>query len=157
MERQLNVKSEPVSLGDASVDGLLAGIFAGAAMAAYLVLATVVERESPASLLSRFDPGSTGSWLTGLVAHLAVSAIYGLLFSIVYRLMSQFAPGARRWRRMSGIGYGALLFLIARFLLLPVVDSPLMGITAIHFALSHAIYGLLLGVGIGRFQNPNRA
>ncbi len=48
------------SLGEAAVDGLLAGIGAGAAMAAYLVLAGLLMGEAPGVMLGRFDPASGG-------------------------------------------------------------------------------------------------
>ena len=48
------IKTGTKSSGDAAVDGLLAGLGAGIAMAAYLIVAGVLGGESPVLVLSRF-------------------------------------------------------------------------------------------------------
>jgi hypothetical protein len=46
---------------------------------------------------------------------------------------------------LMGLGYGLVLFGLARGVLLTAVDSPLLQVTPVHFAIAHALYGLILG------------
>ena len=84
--------------GDAAVDGLLAGAAAGVAMATYLVVIGLVAGEEPTVVLARFDPSGAGAAapLIGGVMHLAVSAVYGLLFGLIYRLTGRGRLAGRR-------------------------------------------------------------
>jgi hypothetical protein len=68
------------TIGEAAADGLLAGEAAGVIMAAYLALAGLTWGSGPVEVLALFDPGETGSALFGLIAHLAVSGVYGAAF-----------------------------------------------------------------------------
>lgn len=69
--------------GDYAVDGLFAGFWAGAAMAIFLALVGLVDGRPPLETIAYFDPTAAGSWLTGAFSHLAVSAIYGLVFGLL--------------------------------------------------------------------------
>lgn len=82
--------SEKVTAGDAAVNGLFSGMLAGAVMAAYLVVALSISGESPADVLSRFGSadGAT-SPLVGAVSHLAMSAIYGIAFALIWRWIAR--------------------------------------------------------------------
>jgi hypothetical protein len=137
--------SEKVTAGDAAVNGLFSGMLAGAAMAAYLVVALSISGESPADVLSRFGSanGAT-SPLVGAVSHLAMSAIYGIAFALIWRWI------ARRSNRKGlalagGLIYAGCLFAIAESILLPATGSPLLDIP-LHFGIGHAIYGATLGL-----------
>ena len=134
-----------IKASDAVVDGLFRGVLAGLGMGVYLALAGLAYGESPLGVLGRFDPAAGGQPLVGLLAHLAVSAIYGALFGLLSLLFLRRSslPG---WTPLAlGGVYGLLLFAVAWFALLPGVDSPLLGIPPLHFGLGHLLYGLALG------------
>lgn len=135
--------------GDAAVDGLFSGVVAGLLMAAYLALIGLARGEGPGLVLGRFDPGEGASPLTGILAHLAVAGVYGILFAMMRRLIS-------RWRRppawLAGLLYGIALLVLAKTVSLRVagVNWPLLEIPGLHFALAHGVYGLTLGFLLGR-------
>lgn len=127
--------------GNTAVDGLIAGSAAGVAMFGYLL---VTVGDAPADLLIRFTgAGFEASPLLGAVAHLAVSAIYGMIFALIWRA----AKGSSRlvWRLVGGIGYAGLLFIFSEWVLLPAVQSPMLDIPALHWGIGHAVYGIVLG------------
>ncbi len=132
------------SLGEAAVDGLLAGLSAGVVMAAYLVLAGLLMGEAPGVMLGRFDPAAGGAALTGALAHLATAGIYGAFFGVTWWLLRSL------WPRLPGVAagllYGLLLYGLAQGILLPWSKSALGAIPPLHFAVAHIIYGLALGL-----------
>jgi uncharacterized membrane protein YagU involved in acid resistance len=138
------------TIGDAAVDGLLGGLIAGLGMAGYLVIAGLAASESPAQVLGRFAPGAETAALTGGLMHLAVAAVYGMLFALGWWLLV-------RWRDVSawpvGLIYGVTLWLIAEAIILPSTGSPLAEIPPVHFALAHGIYGVILGFVVGDNAN----
>lgn len=135
--------------GDAVVDGLLAGVGAGAAMAAYLIGIGWLVGEAPAAMLGRFAPGASGSPLVGLLAHLAVAGVYGALFGLSWRFVPSGWRG--RWSGLvAGSIYGLALFALAVTVLLPASASPLGEIPTLHFALGHFLYGVALGLLMAR-------
>jgi hypothetical protein len=138
------------SMSETAVDGLLAGLAGGAAMALFLVVVGWLTGAPPLTTLAYFDPAQTGSWLTGLLAHLAVSAIYGVVFGLLWGAMGRLRPSLVRWGWLLGLGYGLLLLTLARGIVLLVVAAPILQITAVHLLVAHAIYGLVLGFEVSR-------
>lgn len=136
--------------GDMAVDGLLAGILAGLAMAAYLILAGLLSDSSPAIILGRFDPGHDGRWLFGSLAHIAVSGVYGAGFALLFAGMLRWRPLLLRFGWLAGLLFGLVLFMIARGVLLPITGSPLLQNSTAHLLIAHAIYGLILGFEVSR-------
>ena len=136
--------------GDAAVEGLLAGAAAGMAMAAYLVVIGLVGGEGPAVVLARFDPAKEGAPLIGAVVHLAVSAVYGLLFGLIYRLIGRGRLAGRAAGALMGLVYGLALLVVAQGLALISAGIPLREISAVHFAIAHLVYGLVLGWLVAR-------
>lgn len=137
------------SAGETAVDGLFSGLGAGLVMVVYMVLVGLFMRESPGQLLARFSAGDTGSPWAGLLSHLAVSGIYGLVFGLFATLF------LRRWPRretgwLAGLVYGLALFLVGEFVILPGVQSPLLQIPMALFAVAHLIYGFMLGALVVR-------
>jgi hypothetical protein len=135
---------------DAAVEGLLSGIAAGLLMALSLIGLGLITGDEPASILGRFDPGGQASPLTGGLAHLAVSGVYGILFGLGWRLLQRRLPALPAW--VGGLVYGVALFGLAETLLLPATGSPLGEIPAAQFGLAHAVYGLALGLLVGRHE-----
>ena len=149
MTERKYVITRKATVGDAAVDGLLAGGGAGLAMAVYLLVVSLMSGMAWSALLGRFDPSPQNAPLTGALAHLAVAGVYGVLFG----LAAWFTP--RRWRRrlpgwLMGLAYGLLLWLLAQTVLLPGANLPLQTFPRLHFALGHAVYGLVLGLLINQ-------
>ena len=143
--------------------GLNAGLVAGLLFALFEVGATVLVEGigavlmpfkmtvaillGPAVLAPDYAAIRTDAAGAGLLLHLALSALYG----IVFRLLIEFTPGlARRSATTVAMGglFGPLLWMINFSLIAPAVGwtwfadetSPLVQIPA------HAIFGLLLGM-----------
>ena len=145
-ELSKDVRKE-IKFSELAVEGLFAGLLAGLAMAAWLAVTALIRVESLSDLFSGFYPAQAVTPLTGLLLHLAVSSVYGILFGLVWYLASNlrhFAPSA--WQAAaSGVGYGVVLFLLAWNILLPASASPLRQIPLWQFGFAHLVYGLILG------------
>ena len=134
------------SIGDAAVDGLLHGAAAGLVMAIYLVLIGLVTGVGLAATLSEFDLGQGTSPAREALIHLAVAAIYGMVFSVVYRLIVRRRPIGRGGSVIIGLAYGLLLWAIAQIAFVPGASVALSSLPAVHITIAHAIYGISLGV-----------
>ena len=92
-----------------------------------------------------FASGAAVSPQLGILSHLAVSAVYGMLFGLILRWtrLGQFksVPG---W--FTGLTYALLLWLAAILFILPGPGSLLKAIPVVHFLLAHIVYGLVLGL-----------
>ncbi len=139
--------SKPTTVGDAAVEGLIYGIVAGVAMMGLIALVETFAGIAPPTALGYFDSGGSGSPWVGVFTHVAVSGMYGLIFGVVTTL-GACGLGTRltlgRWLAL-GILYGALLFGIAEWIVLPRTNSPLAELPLWAFAAAHFIYGALLG------------
>lgn len=127
--------------GDIAVNGVIAGVLAGALMAAYLVLAGWFTGDGGGVMMGRFDP-TGGRALVGLLGHLAMSAVLGAGYSLLVGLVLRRRP-LPGW--LSGLVYGLALWLLATLVVLPATGSALMEVPALHWALAHVCYGLSLG------------
>ncbi len=143
--------SHEKTLGDTAVTGLLNGILAGAAMAAFLIATLGLGGESPPAVLQRFGTaGGAASPLMGAVDHLAMSGIYGIVFALLYRWLTPRASGQRAALTV-GVIYALIMFAVAQLFLLPASGSPLLDIP-LHFGVAHLIYGGILGLLSQRAQ-----
>ena len=139
-----------ISYGDTAVDGLLGGAFGGGLMAIYLIMASLISGDGVGDTLARFAPPGNSSPLVGTVAHLAVSALYGVIFALALAIIGRIWPNTSKLSWLLGAIYGLTLWLAAEFIILPAVDSPLQMMQPVHFALAHLVYGLTLGLIVGR-------
>ena len=139
-----------ISYGDTAVDGLLGGALGGGLMAIYLIIAGLIGGDGVGVIMARFAPPGNSSPLVGTVAHLAVSAIYGVIFALALAIIGRLWPQTSKLSWILGAIYGLTLWLVAEFIVLPAVDSPLQMIQPVHFALAHLVYGLTLGLIVGR-------
>jgi hypothetical protein len=103
--KQITVASK--SLGDLAVDGLLQGLAAGAIMLAFLLGVGMLEGVAPTAVLARFGLPGSASAVTGLLGHLAVSAVLGLVWGVLYGSLLRRAP-LPAW--VLGAAYGLLLY-----------------------------------------------
>ena len=139
------VLDERSAAGDAAVDGLFSGIGAGVVMAAYLGIVALISGEGLSVMFGRFAVGANPTPLQGFVLHLAVSSVYGVMFGLIFKSLPFMRP-LHRFGPMIGLVYGLVLLIIARVVLLPMTNSPLAEIPLLHFAVAHALYGLVLGL-----------
>lgn len=143
-EASRSIVQENTKVGDAAVDGLLAGMAAGVVMAVYLIGASLLGGEGLA-VLNRFDP-SGASPMVGALMHLAVSGVYGATFGIIANRLRRFNVPA--W--LSGVIFGLALFVLAVSVILPNSRSALAGMPVLDFGIAHVVYGLVIGIVISR-------
>ena len=136
--------------GDTAVDGLIAGILAGLGMVVYLIFVGLLSGIPAAVMLGRFDPGLDGRWLSGMLAHLAVSGVYGVIFALLFSVVVRLQGPLQRFGWLIGLVYGLLLLALARGVLLPMAGSALLEIATVHWVIAHAVYGLLVGFEVGQ-------
>ncbi len=139
--------NKEISASDAAIDGLLSGVLAGLVMIAYIVLGVWIGGTGPGASLGLFAPDPASGPLVGLLAHLAVSGIYGVVFGVGYAGLLRrpsYNPPAWLHPLVGGL-YGLLLLLAAWTLLLPATGSQLQQIPLFHLAVGHLLYGALLG------------
>ncbi len=140
--------TQTMSVGDAAVEGLMYGIAAGLAMALIIVVSEWFIGVAPLTVLGYFDGGRNASPFLGAFTHVAVSGIYGVAFGIGAMLVARMF-GARMTRGMwlaLGILYGALIFVMAEWIVLPRTSSPLLEMPMWALAVAHFIYGAVLAV-----------
>lgn len=135
-----------VSAGDTAVDGLVAGLPAGLGMAILLALTGLLSGTPPLVTLGYFDPAQAGNWLSGLLTHLAVSAIYGVVFALVMGVADRIRSSLQHLVVLWGAAYGLVLLAVAYGVLFRAVESPLAQIASLEMAAAHVVYGLMLGL-----------
>ena len=133
------------SMGDTAVDGLLAGLAGGVVMIFFLVMSSWLTGTPPQTTLAYFAPVQTGSWMTGLLAHLAVSAIYGVVFGLLMGVVRRIRPSLWRLVVLWGAVYGLLLLAVAYGAVFTDVASLLDQIPTWELAVAHLLYGLVVG------------
>jgi len=141
-----NLREQTAS--DAAVDGLTSGLLTGAAMGLFLMAAGLAQGQSPATILGRFAiSGSAANPLEGVLLHLAVSAIYGILYGLLFWLgLRRWLSGRpSAWGALPGAAFGLLIWLAAEFILIPVSGSQAASFPAWQFALAHLLFGAILG------------
>jgi hypothetical protein len=138
------------SSGDAAVDGLLNGAIAGVVMGIYLLLFGMLTGAGLAATLNAFDLGQGTSPVRGALIHLAVAAIYGMVFSLIYRLIGRRRPIGRGRTIFSGVTFSLLLWLITQIAFAAGINVALSSLPAVHLAVAHLVYGATLGWLAGR-------
>ena len=140
-----------LSAGDAAVDGLFNGAVAGIPMAIYAAGVWLLFDPGAGQSFAAFLADRDLSFINTLLLHLAVSSVYGLVFSLGYNLLTRMARAVPSlWASLvAGMLYGALLLALAHLVILPSGAEPLQ----LSFGLSvpaHLIYGTTLGVLVHR-------
>jgi uncharacterized membrane protein YagU involved in acid resistance len=137
--------------------GVLAGLAGGVAMAIVAALLAAwmgqdIWHEPKRIAAIVYGPAAfaqagfeLGPVLVGTLIHLLVSALLGALFGIV----------TRRWLHMTsdfgapvlaGLIYGMLIWLVAYFVVLPLLNPALLDIYAPAFIIQHVVYGVVMGL-----------
>ena len=140
------VSTKTSTTGDAAVGGLFHGLVAGLAMAAYIAVVGLLQGIGPLAIWSRLG-GTLENPLTGLLAHLAVSGVYGVIWGLLWRPLHRRLPQVPAW--LAGLVFGLILMMIAQ-VAVATLNPLLMDIGLAHRAGAHLIYGLVLGLLTGR-------
>ena len=145
MDKTDRITRNNIDISNRAVDGLIYGLISGVAMVLSLAIFALLYGESPGAYLERFSAGGLTSPIQGLLSHLAVSAIYGVLFgALIWSVLIRFSP-AKIISIIGGLVYAAVLLLLAQTAILPGTGSPLVQLPFWQWALGHAVYGLVLG------------
>lgn len=143
----------------ATLPGVVAGVVAGVVMAAYLVLAAVLQELEPFTALTPMGAtfrgadaaaGGAGALLFGVSLHLAVSALFGLIFALA--LPRDFTPGSSAFL---GIGFAFVVMGFMTSLVVPPVNPVLED--SFHdlggsWVIAHALFGLTTGYTVQRLR-----
>ena len=142
MTQSKNLSVRKHGAGDAVVDGLLRGIVAGLAMAAVLIFLELLQGQSAGTTLGRFGLNGPATPVAGLLGHLAVAAVYGGMWGLVWLAVRRWLP-MPAW--LAGLIYSLVLFALGQ-VLLRAAGSPLLVLSALSLVLAHGAYGLVLGL-----------
>lgn len=141
----MTVQSERKSAGDRTVDGLLAGMGAGAIMMGFQIGVGRLVSVPAAEILARYSPASNP--IQGALLHLAISGVFGIIFGLAAGLLAR--VGGRIEGTIpaffTGIAYGSLLWLMSGTVFLSIDISPANSLPEPTFAIAHLIYGAALG------------
>jgi hypothetical protein len=131
------------SAGDAAVSGLFGGLVGGVAMAIVLLLFSLLAGKGLA-YLGYFSTDTPVPPFQGLLGHLAVSSIYGMLYSLISRWTRIDRVEIPGW--LKGLAYALILWGFAITVLLPAANSLMLTLPWPIFFTGHAAYGLVLGI-----------
>jgi hypothetical protein len=164
----MNSATRTDHIGNWVRQGALGGLIAGIVMAMVAMMYTLVAQNDVLAPLKQMgatffplDSGSGISLLAGLMLHMVMSIIFGIAFAlIVVNRASGYAPLV-----IAGVIYVAFEWAIARFVVLPVLDPPLVTtFGAIGGIVAHMMFGIVLGAwlawrlaqSVGAIQQPRR-
>ena len=138
MQGNSSTATRPSTIGDGAVEGLLYGILAGVVMAVFLLAVSLLAYTGTMSIVRTLAVALEVSSASVVLGHFALSALYGLIWGILYRAIFVRATiPAWIW----GLFYGAILWGASALLLPNEIDlSPLISAGA------HLLFGLCLGV-----------
>lgn len=144
MSTSNSVSARPAGAGDAAAAGLLRGLAAGLAMAAVFVAAGLLRGQGPAATLAAFTLSGqpvAANALTGLLGHLAVAGVYGLIWGLAWRLIGRRTAIPAT---LGGLVYGVLLWAVAQVLVRS-IGASLALIAPWALLAGHLVYGVVLG------------
>lgn len=135
---------QAAAAGDTAVSGLFNGLRGGLAMAAVILLTSLLAGQGM-DTLGYFSTATPVPPLQGLLGHLAVSCIYGMIYALLRRW-----TGLNRLTRLPGWLAGSIYALglwgVAVGYLLPAAQSLLLSLPWEILFFSHLAYGLVLGL-----------
>ena len=139
--------AQKTSGGEVAVVGLFSGLWAGLAMSAYLLVVSLLGSKSFVEAFARASLTESAKPWIAVLTHLAVSAVYGLVFGLVYAFLTQRWRWETTWWLALALGalYGLFLWFLAVNILAPGTAYPLRDIPAAVITGAHLVYGLRLG------------
>lgn len=149
------------TIGDGAVDGLFSGLAAGIWIGSFYLVLGLAQGKTFKDVLNVLVIGRTITPAAAVLVHLSISGIFGVLFGVVVHLYQQVrgAPRSVMGYAAAGLGYGLLLALVARFVLLPGSGSFMESLGWLPLIGLHELYGWSLGmlIGLGRSHSEKRA
>lgn len=146
MKNSQTISRSKPKASESAIDGLGYGFLAGLVMLAGLILFGLIQGNSPAVVLDRFAPPlADRNVMTAVLAHLAVSAVYGAIFGLLWSQLT----GWRLPAWLAGLIYGLLLMLVARVLQASMPNEAL-NLPFVQLLVAHLLYGSSLGWLFGR-------
>ncbi len=134
------------SLGISAINGFFNGLLAGVMMALYVVLVVEVVVGGDWDYIGYLGITRGGSPGHVVLAHLAISAAYGVIYVLLLRWThldkAELLP---RW--LAGMTYGLLLWLMNFAWILPKDNFILGPLPSGYLLFAFLIYGLVLGFG----------
>jgi hypothetical protein len=135
------------------LNGAVAGLCGGVAMAVIAALLTrALDQDiwlQPKAIagLVLGDVSSTPGFaavpvLIGTLIHLIVSALLGAIFEIVARRILRL-PSDFGTPMLTGLVYGLLTWMVAYFVVVPVLRPQLLAVYAPAFIIQHIVYGMV--------------
>jgi len=133
--------------------GAIAGIGGGVAMMiAAALLSTAmgqdIWREPREIAIPFFGAAAQSGWApiaVGTLVHFIVAALFGALFGIVSRRLLGL-PSDYGAQVLAGLIYGMALWVLAYFVVLPIVNPALLDTYAPSFIIQHLVYGVVTGL-----------
>ncbi len=144
--RRSERKVKPFPLGEVAVDGLLQGVAAGIVMLLVFLALGALEGYAPSRILSALGLTHDATQVQGALVHLAIGAIYGVLWSLLIALpVRLYFPEIETatWVAV-GLGFGCLTWLVAEAALFAVTGLSMLPWYALLMA--HLLYGGTLGL-----------
>lgn len=151
-------RSQFIQLPDViGLGGAISGLGAGIVMAMVAAIIAVFRgddiwleaKQIAAPLFPGFDPMSAGfapgPIVVGTLVHLFVAVALGATFSIIKRRILHL-PSDMGVPVLAGLIYGFLVWSIAFFIVLPIVNPALLDMYQPAFIIQHLIYGVVLGL-----------
>lgn len=150
------------------VSGALAGLVGGVMMAivgAILALAIGDDLWKAPKLIATFvvspDTAATPGFLAGpviigSVIHLTLSALFGVGFGILTTRLWKM-PLAYGAPMVFGFVYGLAIWLIAYFIVLPLLNPLILDIYAPSFLIQNLTYGISVGLAYGFLHSSSRS
>ncbi|KRC79786.1 hypothetical protein [Sphingomonas sp. Root241] len=133
----------------------IATLVAGTLDIAAAMITTALHGKSIAGMLQSVASGPLGEWprsvgwigaAVGLAVHFAIMAVMATAFVAAARLL----PRVREWRLLYGMAYGALLYLVMYWIVIPLrwPSSSGAAVTPLSVLMPLAIHILLVGIPI---------
>jgi uncharacterized protein DUF6789 len=131
-------------------EGAIGGIVAGLVMAMVAMIYTLAGQSDLLAPLKQMgalffanDQGSAISMLAGLMIHMVMSIVFGVIFALLVQgRIAGYGP-----LLVAGLVYIAVEWAIAAFVVLPAIDKPLVPtFSAVGGFVAHMMYGAVLGL-----------
>lgn len=160
MTTDASLRSETRALALAAAPGLggaLAGLGGGLAMAVIAALISLaqggdiwLEARQIATLVYGgailAEPGfMPGPVLVGTLLHFLFSALFGAVFGVLMRRVFKL-PSDLGLPLLVGLIYGFVIWMLAYFVVLPLLGSPLIQSYAPSFIIQHLVFGMVTGL-----------
>lgn len=133
--------------------GSIAGIGGGLAMIIVAVLLSAamghdVWREPREIAVLLFGAAAQSGWapiFVGTIIHFIIAALFGAIFGIISRRLLGL-PSDYGAQVLAGLIYGMALWVLAYFIVLPIVNPALLDTYAPSFLIQHLVYGVVTGL-----------